>query len=65
MDNEQKLVNHTHLIRLDDELNSKLMNHMVENDMNMAGVIRRSLRQFFKNEELKIRESGKKITGTK
>jgi len=42
-----------HLIRLDEGLNSKLFNHMVENEMTLAGVIRKSLRQFFQSEDLK------------
>jgi len=48
---EEKLY-HPHLIRLDDNLNNKLLNHMEENDMTMTGVIRRCLRKYFQNEEL-------------
>jgi hypothetical protein len=52
MENEVKLY-HRHLFRLDDTLNTKLLNHMESNDMSMAGLIRTSLRQYFQNEELK------------
>jgi len=50
--NEDKLY-HEYLIRLDDELSSKLVHFTKENDMKITGVVRRSLRQFFQNEELK------------
>ena len=50
--NEEKLY-HQYLIRLDDELSTKLQHHAVENDMKITGVIRRSLRKYFANEEVK------------
>ena len=50
--NDMKLY-HEYLIRLDDELSTKLVHFTQENDMKITGVIRRSLRQFFHNEESK------------
>ena len=49
--NEEKLY-HQYLIRLDDELSTKLQHHAVENDMKITGVIRRSLRKYFQTEEV-------------
>ena len=46
-------MNHQLLIRMDDDLTSKLTNHSVVNDMSLSSVIRRSLRQFFEREEKK------------
>jgi len=43
---------HEYLIRLDDELSSKLVHFSKENDLKITGVVRQSLRQFFKNEEI-------------
>jgi len=48
--NHDKLY-HQHLIRLDDKLNTKLLNHMEQNEMTLTGVIRKSLRVFFETEE--------------
>jgi len=42
---------HEYLIRLDDELSDKLVHFSRVNDMTLTGTIRRSLRQFFINEE--------------
>jgi len=42
---------HEYLIRLDDDLSTKLVHFSEEHDMKYTGVIRRSLRQFFQNEE--------------
>jgi len=50
--NEGKMT-HKYLLRLNDELTNKLVQHARENDMKISMVIRRSLRQFFQNEELK------------
>ena len=47
--NEGKLY-HEYLIRLDDELSTKLVHFTKENDMKITGVVRRSLRKFFENE---------------
>ena len=49
--NEEKLY-HRHHIRLDHSLNTKLMNHMVENEMTLTGVVRKSLRKYFQTEEV-------------
>jgi len=63
--NDGKLT-HEYLLRLDDELTQKLIHHARENDMKLSMVIRRSLRQFFQNEELKkTRETGQKIMNMK
>jgi hypothetical protein len=51
--NTQDKLYHKHLIRLDDNLNTKLINHMTENDMTLTGVVRRSLRVFLEKETLK------------
>lgn len=61
MENEEKLY-HRHLVRIDDELDQKLMNHIEVYDMTIAGVIRQSLRKYFENEELKKQtdDNGKK-----
>jgi hypothetical protein len=48
--NESSLY-HEYLIRLDDELSQKLMHFAKENDMTLTGTVRKSLRQFFQNEE--------------
>ena len=47
--NQDKLY-HQHLIRLDDTLNEKLLNHMNENEMTLTGVVRKSLRKYFESE---------------
>lgn len=44
---------HDYLIRLDDDLSTKLVHFSKENDMKITGVVRRSLRHFFENEETK------------
>jgi len=44
---------HEFLIRLDNELTDKLVQFTKENDMKITGVVRQSLRQFFKREEIK------------
>ena len=60
--NQEKLF-HKHLISLDNDLNTKLINHVSENDMTLTGVVRRSLRIYLeggtKNQEL-IHESENK-----
>ena len=57
---ESKLY-HDYLIRLDDELSTKLVHFSHENDMKLTGVVHKSLRQFFENEENKYQtESVKK-----
>jgi predicted transcriptional regulator len=48
--NENRLY-HEYLIRLDDDLSTKLVHFSKENDMKITGVVRRSLKQFFQNEE--------------
>lgn len=50
--NESKLY-HEYLIRLDDELSTKLVHFTKEKDMKITGVVRQSLRRFFENEERK------------
>lgn len=50
--NESRL-NHQYLIRLDDELSQKLVHYSKLNEMTLTGTIRRSLRQFFQNEDCK------------
>jgi predicted transcriptional regulator len=52
VNNDNKLY-HEYLIRLDDDLSTRLVHFSKENDMKIVGTIRRSLRQFFENEELK------------
>jgi len=49
INNEFKLY-HEYIIRLDDELSTKLIHYTKKYDMKIVGVIRRSLRQFFENE---------------
>ena len=48
--NESRLY-HQYLIRLDDELSQKLVHFSKLNEMTLTGTVRKSLRQFFKNEE--------------
>jgi len=51
--NDVQNLTHIHLVRLDDVLEDKLMNHIEVNDTTIAGTVRQSLRQFFENEDLK------------
>ena len=51
METNESIEYHEYLIRLDDELSGKLVHFSKHNDMTLTGTIRRSLRQFFKNEE--------------
>lgn len=44
---------HQHLFRLNEDLNMKLINHMLENDMSLSGTVRCGLRLLFENEERK------------
>ena len=44
---------HEYLIRLDNELTDKLIHFTKENDMKITAVVRKSLKQFFQNEEIK------------
>jgi predicted transcriptional regulator len=53
MEKNEDVIYHQYLIRLDDELSRKMVQFTKENDMKLTGLIRKSLRQFFKNEELK------------
>jgi len=55
-------LDHQLLVRLDQNIIGKLKNHAMENDMSMSAIVRRSLRKFFENEELKF---GQKIIGMK
>ena len=48
------------LVRLDEITLKKLKNHAMENDMSMSAIVRRSLRNFFENEELKMTQWVKK-----
>lgn len=41
---------HQHLFRLDDDLNTQLLNHMEEYGFSLSGIIRRSLRMFLDRE---------------
>ncbi|MGA3015258.1 MAG: hypothetical protein ABSD71_14615 [Bacteroidales bacterium] len=52
-----------HLFRLDDGLNTKLLNHMEENEMTLTGVVRKSLRVYLEKDESKKEtiEDGEKI----
>ena len=50
--NDNKLY-HKFIILLDNELAEKLYNHATNNDMKICGVVRRSLRIFFHEEESK------------
>jgi len=50
METKKSKLNHQLLIRLDDDLTSKLNNHSKVNDMSLSSIIRRSLRQFFERE---------------
>jgi hypothetical protein len=50
--NENRLY-HEYLIRLDDELSTKLVHFTKKNDMTLTGTVRKSLRQFLQNEEFK------------
>ena len=51
METTEKKFNHQYLIRLDDELSQKLVHFSKLNEMTLTGTIRKSLRQFFQNEE--------------
>jgi hypothetical protein len=51
--NNEDVLYHQYLIRLDNELSRKMIQFTKENDMKLTGLIRKSLRQFFKNEETK------------
>lgn len=42
---------HEYLIRLDDDLSSKLVHFSKTNDMTITGTVRRSLRQFLESVE--------------
>lgn len=57
--NESKLY-HEYLIRLDDELSTKLVHFSRQNDLTLTGTIRRSLRQFFQNEEPPLSKQSRK-----
>ncbi len=46
---EQRLY-HQHLFRLDDTLNTKLLNHMEEYGFSLSGLVRRSLKMFIESE---------------
>ena len=49
---EEKLY-HQHLFRLDDTLNTRLLNHMEENGFSLSGIVRRSLQMFLEREAIK------------
>ncbi|MCK9420996.1 MAG: ribbon-helix-helix domain-containing protein [Bacteroidales bacterium] len=51
-------LDHQLLVRLDENVIGKLKNHATKNDMSMSAIVRRSLRKFFENEEMKNRETG-------
>ena len=51
METTENRFNHQYLIRLDDELSQKLVHFSKLNEMTLTGTIRKSLRQFFQNEE--------------
>jgi predicted transcriptional regulator len=53
MEKKEDIIYHQYLIRLDDELSRKMVNFSKENDIKLTRVIRKCLRQFFKDEELK------------
>ena len=53
MDTNESKLYHEYLIRLDDELSTKLVHFTKENDMKIVGVVRQSLRRFFENEDRK------------
>ena len=57
--NENRLY-HLHLVRLNDELEEKLMNHIEENDTTIAGTVRQSLRKFFNVDSKKKTASASK-----
>lgn len=63
---EDKLY-HQHLFRLDDDLNTRLLNHMEEYGYSLSGIVRRSLREFIDNEHLRNHgeEKTQKTTGMK
>jgi hypothetical protein len=46
---EEKLY-HQHLFRLDDNLNTRLLNHMEEYGFSLSGIVRRSLKMFIESE---------------
>lgn len=56
---EEKLY-HQHLFRLDDDLNTRLLNHMEEYGYSLSGIVRRSLREYIENEH--NRNHGGEIT---
>ena len=53
MESTDTRIYHNYLISLDDDLSTKLVHFSKENDMKITGVVRRSLRQFFEQEETK------------
>lgn len=46
---EDKLY-HQHLFRLNDDLNTRLLNHMEEYGFSLSGIVRRSLQMFLEQE---------------
>ena len=58
-------LDHQLLIRLDANIIGKLKNHAMEQDMSMSAIVRRSLRQFFENEELKTGQTSQKTIDMK
>jgi hypothetical protein len=46
---EEKLY-HQHLFRLNDDLNTRLLNHMEVNGFSLSGIVRRSLQMFLEQE---------------
>jgi len=51
METTENRFNHQYLIRLDDELSQKLVHFSKLNEMTLTSTVRKSLRQFFQNEE--------------
>lgn len=60
MDTKENRLYHEYLIRLDDELSTKLVHFSRQNDLTLTGTIRRSLRQFFQKEESPLPKQSEK-----
>lgn len=58
-------LDHQFLVRLDEKIIEKLRHYAMGNDMSMGAIVRRSLKKFFENEELKTGQTGQKTMGMK
>ena len=61
MEKKEDVIYQQYLVGLDDTLSKKMVQFTKEHDIKLTALIRRCLRQFFKDEELKEQtKSGKK-----